>query len=150
MAAPLFALTARSTSLLETAAPVTLRASRHPNCTPLQQYLHWLPISERIKYKTVCMCYNAITAGSAPLYLSELLYLYGPYRCFRSSSGTCACANSNASNAKPVAFTVFAILHFLTLRSPHLEQSLPRHQALCYSLFLQKHPQDFLFSKYFT
>ena len=32
--------------------------------------------------------------------------------------------------------------HFLTLWPPHLEQSLPRHQALCYSLFLQKQTQD--------
>ena len=32
--------------------------------------------------------------------------------------------------------------HFLTLWPPHLEQSPPRHQALCYSLFLQKSTQD--------
>ena len=32
--------------------------------------------------------------------------------------------------------------HFLTLWPPHLEQSPPRHQALCYSLVLQKSTQD--------
>ena len=32
--------------------------------------------------------------------------------------------------------------HFFTLCPPHLEQSPPRHQALCYSLFLQKQTQD--------
>ena len=48
-----------------TAARLILRPPRHQNCTPLLQQLHWLPIYERIKYKTVCMCYNAIT-GSAP------------------------------------------------------------------------------------
>ena len=32
--------------------------------------------------------------------------------------------------------------HFFTLWPPHLEQSPPRHQALCYSLFLQKQTQD--------
>ena len=32
--------------------------------------------------------------------------------------------------------------HFLTLWPSHLEQSPPRHQALCYSLFLQKPTQD--------
>ena len=32
--------------------------------------------------------------------------------------------------------------HFLTLWPPHLEQSPPRHQALCNSLFLQKSTQD--------
>ena len=57
-----------------TAARLILRAPRHQNCTPLLQQLHWLPVSERIKYKTACMCYNAIT-GSTPSYLSELLHL---------------------------------------------------------------------------
>ena len=32
--------------------------------------------------------------------------------------------------------------HLLTLWPPHLEQSRPRHQALCYSLFLRKPTQD--------
>ena len=54
---------------------------------PLLQQLHWLPISERIKYKTACMYYNAIT-GSAPSYLSELLHLYSPSRSLRSSLDT--------------------------------------------------------------
>ena len=31
---------------------------------------------------------------------------------------------------------------FLTLWPPHLEQSPPRHQTLCYSLFLEKQTQD--------
>ena len=43
-------------------------------------------------------------------------------------------------------FTVLPALswlsHFLTLWPPHLEQSPPRHQALCYSLFFQKPTQD--------
>ena len=54
------------------AARLILRAPRHQHCTTLLLQLHWLPISKRIKYKTVCMCYNSIT-GSAPSYLSELL-----------------------------------------------------------------------------
>ena len=32
--------------------------------------------------------------------------------------------------------------HFLTLWPPRLEQSPPRHQALCYPLFIQKPTQD--------
>ena len=69
------------------AARLILRASRHQHCTPLLQQLYWLPISERIKYKTACMCYNSIT-GSAPSYLSELPQLYSPSRSLRSSSDT--------------------------------------------------------------
>ena len=50
-----------------TAAHLLLRAPRHQNCTPLLQQLHWLPFSERIKYKTACLCYNAIRFGSVVL-----------------------------------------------------------------------------------
>ena len=38
---------------------------------------------------------------------------------------------------------------FLTLRPSHLEQSPPRHQALCYSLFLQMQTQDISFHRTF-
>ena len=84
-----------------TAARLILRAPLHQNCAPLLQQLHWLPISERIKYKTACMCYNAII-GSAPSYLSELLHLYSPSRSLRSSSDL----KSNASTAKLMAFAL--------------------------------------------
>ena len=118
-----------------TAARLILRVSRHQNCTPLLQQLHWLPISERIKYKTACMCYNAIT-GSAPSYLSELLHLYSPSSSLRSSSDT-RMLKIQRFNRKTIWLS-----HFLTFWPPHLEQSPPRHQALCYSLFLQKSTQD--------
>ena len=49
---------------------------------------------------------------------------------------THACSKSNASTANPW------LSHFLTLWPPYLELSPPRHQALCYSLFLQKSTQD--------
>ena len=78
------------------------------NCTPLLQQLHWLPISERIKYKTACMCYNAIT-GSAPSYISELLHLYSPSRSLRSSSDTCM-LKIQRFNRKTQGFRTFS--HF--------------------------------------
>ena len=114
-----------------TAARLILRAPRHQNCTPLRQQLHWLPISERIKYKTACMCYSAIT-GSAPSYLSELLHIYSPSRSLRSSSDT---RMLKLFNRKTHGFRTFS--HF----GP-LEQSPPTHQALRYCLFLQKQTQD--------
>ena len=40
-----------------TAAHLIHRAPCHQKCTPLLQQLHWLPSSERIKYKTACTCY---------------------------------------------------------------------------------------------
>ena len=54
------------------AARLVLLAPRHHHATPLLEKLHWLPISERIKYKVACMCFGAIN-GSGPAYLSELL-----------------------------------------------------------------------------
>ena len=41
--------------------------------THLLKKLHWLPFSERIKYKVACMCFHAIN-GSGPTYLSSLFF----------------------------------------------------------------------------
>ena len=59
-------------------------APLHHHSTPLLKKLHWLPISERIKYNVACMCFHAIN-GSSPTYLSELLHIYTPSRTLRSS-----------------------------------------------------------------
>ena len=101
-----------------TAARLVLRAPRHQNSTPLLQQLHWLPISERIKYKTACMCYNEIT-GSAPSYLSELLHLYSPSRSLRSSSDT-RILKIQWFNRKTLGFRTFS--HF----GPHIWNNLPK------------------------
>ena len=128
-----------------TAARLILRAPRHQNCTPLQllQQLHWLPFSERIKYKTACMCYNAIT-GSTPSYLSELLHLYSPSRSLRSSSDT-RMLKTKRFNRKTHGFRTFS--HF----GPHIWNNLPqdiRHSATLSSLKSQL--KTFLFSEYFS
>ena len=70
------------------AARLVLLAPWHPHSTPLLDKLHWLPISERIKYKVACMCFNAIN-GSGPAYLSELLHVYTPSRTL------CSCADTH-------------------------------------------------------
>ena len=66
------------------AARLVLLAPRHHHSKPLLEKMHWLPISERIKYKVACMCFSAIN-GSGPAYLSELLHVYTPSRALRSS-----------------------------------------------------------------
>ena len=119
-----------------TAARLIPKAPRHQNCTPLLQQLHWLPISERIKYKTACMCYNAIT-GSAPSYPFELLHLCCPSRPLRSSSDT-RMFKLQRFNRKTHGFHTFS--HF----GPHIWNNLPqdiRHSATL-SFFLQKQTQD--------
>ena len=56
-------------------ARLVLLAPRHHHSIPLLEKLHWIPISESIKYKVACICFNAIN-GSRPAYLSELLHVY--------------------------------------------------------------------------
>ena len=100
------------------------QALRHQNCRPLIKQLHWLPISERIKCKTTCRCYNDITA-SAPFYLSELLHLYSPSRSLRSSSDT-RMLKLQRLKSKTHGFRTFS--HF----GPHIWNSLLqdiRHSA---------------------
>ena len=67
------------------AARLVLGAPRRDPAKPLLRSLHWLPISERIKYKVGCMCFNVIT-NNAPSYLSELLPLYSNLEKLRSAS----------------------------------------------------------------
>ena len=126
-----------------TAARLSLRALRHQNCTPLPQQLHKLPISERIKYKTACMCFSAIT-GSAPSYLSELLHLYSSSCSLHSSSDTCM-LKIQRFNHKTHGFHTFS--HF----RPHIWNNLPqdiRNSATLSSFKSQL--KTFLFSEYFS
>ena len=110
---------------------------------PLLQQLLWLPISYRTKYKTACMCYNAIT-GSAPSYLSEPLHLYSPSRSLRSSSDT-RMLKIQRFNRKTHGFRIFS--HF----GSHIWNNLPhdiRHSATLSSL--KNKLKTFLFLEYFS
>ena len=69
------------------AARLVLLAPHHHHWTPLLEKLHWLPISECIKYKVTCMCFSAI-GGSGPAYLSELLHACTLFYTLHSSSDT--------------------------------------------------------------
>ena len=84
------------------AARLVLLAPRHQPSTTLLEKLHWLPISERIKYKVACMCFSAIN-GSGPDYLSELLHVDTPSRTLRSSSDT-RMLEIQQTNARLMAF----------------------------------------------
>ena len=74
----------------------------HHHSTPLLEKLHWLPISERIKYKVTCMCFSAI----------NVLVLFTSLNCCMSTLRlvhyalllTPACWKSNNTNARLMAF----------------------------------------------
>ena len=69
------------------AARLVFKARKHEHIKPLIQKLHWLPVVSRIQYKVATVCYNYFTE-SYPVYLSEHLTVYHPYRQLRSSSDT--------------------------------------------------------------
>ena len=84
------------------AARIVLLALRHHHSTPLLEKLHWLPISERIKYKVACSI-SAIN-GSGPAYLSELLHVYTLRLVHYTLLLTPACWKSNNTNARLMTF----------------------------------------------
>ena len=100
--------------------------SYHP-VTPTQHLswkkLHWLPISERIKYNVACMYFSAIS-GSGPAYLSELLHVYTPYRTLRSSSDTRMLEIQQCKH-KTHGFRTFSCF------GPHIWNSLPQDLRHC-------------------
>ena len=114
------------------AARLVLLAPRYHHSTPLLEKLHWLPISERIKYKVACMCFSAIS-GSGPAYLSELKHVYIPSRTLRSSSDT-RMLEIQQYKRKTHSFRVFSCF------GPHIWNSLLQDLRHC---------STFLFSQYF-
>ena len=123
------------------AARLVLLAPRHHHSTPLLEKLHWLPISEHIKYKVACMCFSAIN-GSGPAYLSELLHVYTTSRTLRSSSDT-HMLKIQQYKCKTHGFRTFPWF------GPHIWNSLQdlRHCSTLSSFKAKL--KTFLFSQYF-
>ena len=117
--------------------------SWHPiTTTLLLEKLHWLPISECIKYKFTCMCFSAIN-GSGPAYLSELLHVYTPSCTLRSSSDT-HMLEIQQYKCKAHGFHTFSCF------GPHIWNSLPQDLRHCSTLSSFKAKlKTFLFSQYF-
>ena len=68
-----------------TAARIILRPPRSEHTSPLLRSHHWLPVQKRIKHKICSICYTTLT-GASLKYMSELVNVYIPSRCLRSSS----------------------------------------------------------------
>lgn len=65
-------------------ARLVLQPKKHTSTQTLFKQLHWLPISQRITYKTALLTHNAIHMKQPP-YLNELIKSYLPSRTLRSS-----------------------------------------------------------------
>ena len=80
------------------------------------------------------MCDKAIT-GSGPSHLFN-------YCTFTVISVLSTLIRSTNAQTPRLQLQNPWLSHFLILQLPHQEQFSPRHQALCYSLFLQSKTQD--------
>ena len=111
--------------------------SGHHHSTLLLEKLHWLTISERIKYKVACICFKAIIGSSLNCYtytlrLVHYALLLTPY-----------------PHAKNLAIQKQDswLSHILLLWTAHLEFS-PTRQCSTLSSFKAR-LKTFLFSQYF-
>ena len=68
------------------AARVITRTSRRQHITPVLKDLHWLPVYQRIKYKTLCLLYKALYSEESPGYLTKMLTRHQVARSLRSGS----------------------------------------------------------------
>ena len=69
------------------AARVIFKLRKFDHISASRQSLHWLPVKERIEFKTILLTYKALN-GSAPQYLRDQLTRYEPAYRLRSVSGS--------------------------------------------------------------
>ena len=66
-----------------TMARLIVKAKRTDHTSPILQQQHWLPVSERISFKTLLLTYKIVN-GYAPSYIENLVNHYVPSRSLRS------------------------------------------------------------------
>ena len=72
-------------SVQNAAARLITRSRKCHHITPILLDLHWLPVSERIKFKILLLTFKALHQQS-PTYIQDLITRYLPSRSLRSSS----------------------------------------------------------------
>ena len=94
-------------------ARLILKKKKSEHISPLLQNLHWLPVSQRILFKSMMLCYKAIN-NHAPIYLSSAIHKYIPSRSLRSASDPLLLhvPHTRLSTFGPRAFSVFAPSHW--------------------------------------
>ena len=99
-------------------ARLVCRVKRSEHITPILYKLHWLPVYQRIKYKTLLLAFKCLH-NLAPAYLCELIARYQPKRKLRSSALTLI----DVQTAKLVTYgdRAFAVT------APSLWNQLPEH-----------------------
>ena len=67
------------------AARLLSRTGRREHITPVLKALHWLPIKQRVLFKSLMMIHKALHNDNAPRYLTEMFKVYHPSRILRSA-----------------------------------------------------------------
>lgn len=96
----------------------------HSHTKSLLKQLHWLPISERIKFKIAVLTFKVLQSGK-PSYLSDLIVPYQPERYLRSSTANLLVVPNIRSSMGRRSFSYSA---------PTVWNSLPLSLRVCTSL----------------
>ena len=94
-------------SVQNAAARLITRSRKCDHITPILLDLHWLPVSERIKFKILLLTFKALHQQS-PTYIQDLIILFFPSRSLRSSS-TLSLLNSVSLNLKSYGSRAFYV-----------------------------------------
>ena len=103
-------------SVQNAAARLITCSRKYDHITPILKELHWLPVSERIKFKILLLTFKALHQQS-PTYIQDLLTCYQPSRSLRSPSSLRL--NPTNFNLKSYGSWAFAV------SAPELCNSLP-------------------------
>ena len=123
------------------AARLLTLSRKYDHITPLLKQLHWLPVTQRIKYKILLLTFKALNDQS-PLYITDMISVYTPPRCLRSSN-TRLLKLPNY-NLKTYGYRSFSFA------APMLWNSLPSSLRLCSSITeFKSQLKTYLFKVYF-
>ena len=114
--------------------------------TPVLRNLHWFPVQERIKYDMLLTVFKCLKAPDSPSYLRELLQLYVPSRCLRSSEDKWILSHDSRRNTQN-SYGERAFLNY----GPKLWNELPYGLRQCERLHtFKKCLKTHLFNCYFN
>ena len=127
--------------VLNSAARLLSGCRKYDHITPVMRELHWLPVTQRIKFKVAVLVFKA-KQGIAPIYLQDLIQPYVPNRSLRSANQELMRVPSTKSSL--VAQRAFCVA------GPTLWNSLPLELRQSKNLVtFKKKLKTFLFLQYY-
>ncbi len=126
------------------AARVITRTGKREHITPVLKDLHWLPVHQRVKYKTLCLVYKALHSDESPSYMTGMLAKHqGAGRNLRSGSMTARLEVARSTNKHGDCC--------FSIEAPRLWNSLPcsMHKLTSYNAF-RAALKTFLFRQHYV